>query len=76
MTVYYVCTFQFTCDFSHLHKVKKNLEEMKYTIEDFKITYIPKMMVSLDDDEMELMSKIIQRLEEVPEVVVVYDNIQ
>lgn len=52
------------------------MEEKKYTVEDFKLTYIPKMMVSLSDDEMEFMSKIVQKLEELPEVVEVYDNIQ
>lgn len=71
-----VCLFQFICEYSQLHKVKKNLEEKKYTVEDFKLTYIPKMMVSLSDDEMEFMSKIVQKLEELPEVVEVYDNVQ
>lgn len=71
-----LCLFQFICEYSQLHKVKKNLEEKKYTVEDFKLTYIPKMMVSLSDDEMELMSKIVQKLEELPEVVEVYDNVQ
>lgn len=52
------------------------MEEKKYTVEDFKLTYIPKMMVSLSDDEMEFMSKIVQKLEELPEVVEVYDNVQ
>lgn len=71
-----MCLFQFICEYSQLHKVKKNLEEKKYTIEDFKLTYIPKMMVSLSDDEMEFMSKIVQKLEELPEIVEVYDNVQ
>lgn len=71
-----LCLFQFICEYSQLHKVKKNLEEKKYTVEDFKLTYIPKMMVSLSDDEMEFMSKIVQKLEELPEVVEVYDNVQ
>lgn len=52
------------------------MEAKKYTVEDFKLTYIPKMTVSLSDDEMEFMSKIVQKLEELPEVVEVYDNVQ
>lgn len=52
------------------------MEEKKYTVGDFKITYVPKMMVSLSDDEMELMSKIVRKLEELPEVVEIYDNIE
>lgn len=34
------------------------------------------MMVSLSDDEMELMSKIVKKLEELPEIVEIHDNIQ
>lgn len=34
------------------------------------------MVVSLNDDEMEFLSKIVQKLEELPEVVEIYDNVQ
>jgi len=68
---------KFSCEVSQLHKAKTTLQELKYSVEEAKITFIPKLSrVSLSDDEMELMSKIIDRLEEHPEVVDIVDNIE
>lgn len=48
---------------------------MNYIIEDAKITMIPKIKVELTDDEMELVSNIVEKLEQLPAVVCVDDNI-
>lgn len=56
--------------------MKIKLQEFNYTIEELKLTFVPKLTVSLNEDEMSLMSKIIARLEEHPDVVEIHDNIQ
>ncbi|KAG8312254.1 Translational activator of mitochondrially encoded cytochrome c oxidase I [Homalodisca vitripennis] len=66
----------FYCDMGQLHKVRDNLAELKYSIEETKITLIPKMKVSLNEDEMDFMSNIVAKLEDHPEVVDIYDNIE
>lgn len=60
---------------TNLHKVKTGLQALKYTIEDAKITMIPKIKVELSEDEMELVGNIIEKLEQLPVVVSVDDNI-
>uniref|UniRef100_A0A1B6LI28 Translational activator of cytochrome c oxidase 1 n=2 Tax=Graphocephala atropunctata TaxID=36148 RepID=A0A1B6LI28_9HEMI len=66
----------FFCEMGQLHKVRDNLGKLNYSIEDTKVTLIPKMRVSLSDDEMEFMSKVVARLEDHPEVVDIHDNIE
>ncbi|XP_054269567.1 translational activator of cytochrome c oxidase 1-like [Macrosteles quadrilineatus] len=66
----------FTCEAIELHRVMTKLQELNYNVEDSKITFVPKMKVNLNKDEMELMSNIVARLEKISEVNEIHDNIE
>lgn len=61
---------------THLHKVKSKLVDLQYTVEEAKTVLVPKMKVSLNEDEMIFMSKLIAKLEDHQDVTEIYDNIE
>ena len=64
------------CDIAEINRVKGKLEGLNYVIQDASLDFIPKALVTLSDEEMEIMGKLISKLENHPDVVQVFDNIQ
>lgn len=67
---------EFTCGKTNLKKVQEALEnECKYTITSASVEYIPLKLATLTDEELELCAKMYEKLEALPEVVRISDNI-
>lgn len=67
---------EFTCGKSNLKKVVEALEnEFKYTVNSASVEYIPLKVTDLTDEDLELCSKMYEKLEALPEVVKISDNI-
>lgn len=67
---------EFTCGKTNLKKVQEVLEnECKYTIRSASVEYIPLKLATLTDEEMELCKKLYEKLEALPEVVRISDNV-
>lgn len=78
MTILYICLnviFQFTCSAMEVFKIRTKLEDLSYKIIEAEVLYIPEQYVSLSDEEMERVSKLYNRLEQMEEVVHIYNNI-
>lgn len=56
-------------------KVRTKLENFNYKIIQAEVKYIPQVFVTLNDEDMELVSKLYERLNNVEEVVGIYSNI-
>lgn len=67
--------FQFYSDPLHLEKVKKNLESFNYKIIEAENHFLPNSQVSLSDSELEAVEKLCNKLEELPDVIKLYDNV-
>ncbi|XP_014260353.1 translational activator of cytochrome c oxidase 1 [Cimex lectularius] len=67
--------FDFICSMDQINHVKGKLLKMNYTVEKADFNLIPISRVALTDDEMETMSKLVDKLEALPEVIRIYDNI-
>ncbi|XP_003425452.1 translational activator of cytochrome c oxidase 1 [Nasonia vitripennis] len=65
----------FSCQASELMKVRTKLEDLNYKIIQADVQYIPQVFVELNDEDMELVSKLYERLNNVEEVVGIYSNI-
>lgn len=67
---------EFTCGKSNLKKVVAALgDECKYTINSASVEYIPLKSTALSDDDLEVYRKLYEKLEALPEVVRISDNI-
>jgi len=71
----YGLVMQFTSEADNFYKVCKNLEGMNYEIVYSEIDYLPKMLVELDDTQLEVVARFHQKLQEYADVTKVYDNI-
>ncbi|XP_029311639.1 translational activator of cytochrome c oxidase 1 [Cottoperca gobio] len=67
---------QFICDVMAVHKVRASLEEQGMQITSAGLDYVPRNVLSLDEDQLAAVSKLIDLLSENPKVVQIWDNIQ
>ena len=68
--------FQFICDIKALHKVKKQLESENITVSDARMEYIPHMFTTLKPEGLEQAGELIDKFEEIEDVIKVYSNIK
>lgn len=75
--VLYVCNFflQFTCEPHDIHKVRTNLEKLKYDIVHAEEEHLPLQKVTLSELEYEHIDKFIKTVQGLPDVIEIYDNI-
>lgn len=67
---------EFTCGKSNLKKVVQALEnDCKYQIQSASVEYVPLKVVSLSDEDLQLRNKLYEKLETLPEVVKISDNV-
>ncbi|XP_018335889.1 translational activator of cytochrome c oxidase 1-like isoform X2 [Agrilus planipennis] len=66
---------RFLCDPNHLDKVQKSLATKGYKIRSASIEYLPQKLVELTDSEIDQCSILLEKLENMENIVKVYDNI-
>ncbi|XP_028130808.1 translational activator of cytochrome c oxidase 1 [Diabrotica virgifera virgifera] len=66
---------QFSCGKSNLNQVVGELEKMGYKVTSAEVEYVPFNLQPLQDSELEVCQKLFDKLESVPEVVRLVDNI-
>lgn len=67
---------QFICDMTDVRKVRASLEELGMEILSAGLEYVPRTLLSLDQDQLDAASVLIEALNDYPDVVRVWDNIQ
>ncbi|KAM7370857.1 hypothetical protein PAMP_010371 [Pampus punctatissimus] len=67
---------QFICDMMDLRKVRGSLEDLGMQIMSAGLEFIPRTVLSLDQDQLDAASTLIEALNDYPDVVRVWDNIQ
>lgn len=67
---------QFICAVADLHRMRGSLEGLGTQVTSAGLEYVPRNPISLDDDQMEEASILIEALNDCPDVVRVWDNIQ
>ncbi|XP_013786906.1 uncharacterized protein LOC106470872 [Limulus polyphemus] len=71
-----VPNLQFISSPAEFPKVKKYLEQAKYPIEETGLEFLPHVRVALSEEHMQLTGQLINLLEDIPDVVKVFDNIE
>jgi len=66
---------QFLCDARNFSQVQKSLEKLNYKISSASLEYIPNLRVPLNDSDLELCSGFFDKLDNMEDVVKLYDNI-
>lgn len=69
-------SLQFICDMMDLKKVRASLEELGVQITSAGLEYVPHTFSSLDQDQLDAASTLVEALTDHPDVVRVWDNIQ
>ncbi|XP_061823813.1 translational activator of cytochrome c oxidase 1 [Nerophis lumbriciformis] len=67
---------QFICDTAHLWKVQASLQQLGMQVRSMESEFVPRILLSLDEDQLEAASTLIEALSDVPDVVRIWDNIQ
>lgn len=67
--------FEFITDPNDVSKVSSNLEAAGYKIHAAEAEYLPTIVVSLPEEELENLSALYVKLQDVPEVMKYYDNV-
>ncbi|KAL1122248.1 hypothetical protein AAG570_003653 [Ranatra chinensis] len=67
--------YTFICEIENLNSVKSKLEGLKYSIKNADFEFLPNTRVALADQDLEAMSKLLDKLEEHPDIIKIYDNI-
>ncbi|KAM3592363.1 uncharacterized protein V6R79_017222 [Siganus canaliculatus] len=67
---------QFICDMNDVRKVRASLEELGEQIVSAGLEFVPRTRVSLNQDQLDDASTLIEALSDCPDVVRVWDNIQ
>ncbi|KAM9336830.1 translational activator of cytochrome c oxidase 1 [Symphorus nematophorus] len=67
---------QFICDMMDVRKVRSSLEELGMQITSAGLEFVPRTLLSLNQDQMDAASMLIEALSDYPDVVRVWDNIQ
>lgn len=68
-------TLEFSCGKTNLNKVREGLEECGYEIKSASVEFIPNTVQQLTEEEMETCARMYEKLEAMPEVVRLSDNI-
>lgn len=68
-------TLKFYSDPQSFYIVQKRLEKLNYNIINAELDYVPNTLVSLNDTDLDMCSNFCEKLENMDEVVKVYDNI-
>ncbi|BES94379.1 DUF28 [Nesidiocoris tenuis] len=66
----------FFCSLQDMNIVRTKLESKNYKVISAEFEFIPKMTVALNDQETEVMAKLMNKIDEHPDVVKVYTNIE
>ncbi|KAJ8971252.1 hypothetical protein NQ314_000793 [Rhamnusium bicolor] len=66
---------QFVCGKFNLLKVVSNLEQLKYKVTSASVEYIPLKLQNLQERDLALCHSLYQKLENMPEVMILSDNI-
>ncbi|PSN51062.1 Translational activator of cytochrome c oxidase 1 [Blattella germanica] len=66
---------QFLCEPALLNQVKGKLVKLGYTIKNADNEFLPKIQVTLNDNDLENVNKLFDKLNDDPDVVKLYDNI-
>ncbi|XP_026207906.1 translational activator of cytochrome c oxidase 1 isoform X3 [Anabas testudineus] len=67
---------QFICDVADLKKVRLSLAELGMQILSVGLEFVPRTLLSLDQNQLDTASTLIEALNDCPDVVRVWDNIQ
>lgn len=67
--------YKFICEQNILNVVSSKLQVLKYNVKSADFNFIPTAKIELSDTDIETVSKLIEKLEEHPDVISVYDNI-
>lgn len=67
---------QFICDMTELYKVRASLEKLGMQISTAGLEFVPRTLLSLDEEQLDAASTLIEALTDFPEVIRVWDNIQ
>ncbi|XP_056286215.1 translational activator of cytochrome c oxidase 1-like isoform X2 [Pseudoliparis swirei] len=67
---------QFICDMAEVRQVRASLEEQGMQIASAGLEFVPRTLSTLDEDQLVAASTLIEALNDCPEVVRVWDNIQ
>ncbi|XP_034563810.1 translational activator of cytochrome c oxidase 1 [Notolabrus celidotus] len=67
---------QFICDMTDLRKVRASLVDLGMQITSAGLEFVPRTLTSLDQDQLDTASVLVEALNDWPEVVRVWDNIQ
>ncbi|KAA8581584.1 translational activator of cytochrome c oxidase 1 [Etheostoma spectabile] len=67
---------QFICDMTDVRKVRGSLEELGMQITSAGLEFVPRTLTSLDQDQLGAASTLIEALNDCPDVVRIWDNIQ
>ncbi|XP_072311608.1 translational activator of cytochrome c oxidase 1 isoform X2 [Eucyclogobius newberryi] len=67
---------KFVCDLAELMKVRTSLEQLGLHIISAGLEFVPRRVLPLDEDQINSASNLIESLNDCPEVIRVWDNIQ
>lgn len=67
---------QFTCDMMDVRKVQTSLEQLGMQITSAGLEFLPRTLLSLNQEQLDAASTLIEVLNDCPDVVRVWDNIQ
>ncbi|XP_061765481.1 translational activator of cytochrome c oxidase 1 isoform X2 [Nerophis ophidion] len=67
---------QFICDTADLWKVRTSLQKLGMQVTSMVSEFVPRTLLSLDEEQLEAASTLIEALSDVPDVVRIWDNIQ
>ncbi|KAM8836218.1 translational activator of cytochrome c oxidase 1 [Spinachia spinachia] len=67
---------QFICDMAEVRKVQTSLEQLGLQITSAGLQFVPRTLCTLDQEQLDAASTLIEALNDCPEVVRVWDNIQ
>lgn len=68
-------SLQFICGASNLNSVVADLEKLQYKVSNAAIEFIPLKMQALQDEELKVAEKLYEKLQALPEVTKLSDNI-
>ena len=75
-TSFTVCgVFQFLCEPNDVYAVKKELEARQLPVRSAEVIFFSTSTVPMDPSNLELMAKVLEKLEEHPDVLKVYTNV-
>ena len=67
--------FQFLCEPSDVYAVKKELEARQLPVRSAEVVFLSTSTVPMDSSSLEQMAKVLEKLEEHPDVLKVYTNV-